>query len=168
MWVKGETSGQTQELLRIELDCDADALRFTVSQAGGGFCHLGTRTCWGAANGIGALAARIDATAEAMRHGREARGSYTARLLGDPALLAAKLREEAGELIDSTTPEHASREAADLLYFALVALQSRGGRLEDVACELDRRALKVTRRAGDAKPDAITPTTTCQAKERGR
>ncbi len=43
LWIKGKTSGATQELLRIEPDCDRDALRFTVRQNGSGFCHLGTR-----------------------------------------------------------------------------------------------------------------------------
>src|SRR5205823_13620123 len=34
LWIKGETSGATQELLRVDLDCDRDCLRFTVRQAG--------------------------------------------------------------------------------------------------------------------------------------
>ena len=34
LWLKGETSGATQELLRVDLDCDRDALRFTVRQRG--------------------------------------------------------------------------------------------------------------------------------------
>jgi phosphoribosylformimino-5-aminoimidazole carboxamide ribonucleotide (ProFAR) isomerase len=48
LWVKGETSGQTQDLLGVDLDCDRDALRFTVRQHGSGFCHLQTRSaaCW--------------------------------------------------------------------------------------------------------------------------
>ena len=64
LWVKGETSGATQELVRVDLDCDRDALRFTVRQAGAGFCHRDTRSCWGADRGLGALerrlAARVD------------------------------------------------------------------------------------------------------------
>src|SRR6059058_4126428 len=46
LWVKGETSGNTQQLLRVDLDCDRDALRFTVRQHGAGFCHLERRACW--------------------------------------------------------------------------------------------------------------------------
>ena len=46
LWVKGETSGAIQELLRVDLDCDRDALRFTVRQEGSGFCHTGSTGCW--------------------------------------------------------------------------------------------------------------------------
>src|SRR5256885_9584738 len=46
LWVKGETSGNTQQLLRVDLDCDRDALRFTVRQHGAGFCHLERPACW--------------------------------------------------------------------------------------------------------------------------
>src|SRR5437879_11106815 len=46
LWEKGATSGNTQELVRVDLDCDRDALRFTVRQRGAGFCHLERRSCW--------------------------------------------------------------------------------------------------------------------------
>src|SRR3989441_1050609 len=46
MWEKGATSGNSQTLVRVDLDCDRDALRFTVRQAGAGFCHLNRRSCW--------------------------------------------------------------------------------------------------------------------------
>src|SRR5262249_46038059 len=59
VWVKGATSGAIQELLRIDLDCDRDCLRFTVGQSGTGFCHRKTRTCWGPDGGIPALARRL-------------------------------------------------------------------------------------------------------------
>ncbi len=148
-WIKGETSGAVQDLLRIDLDCDRDALRFTVRQHGVGFCHHDTWTCWGSRSGLPALARTIaDRIADAPA------GSYTRRLLDDPQLLQAKLIEEAQELAEAVTPEHASAEAADVIYFALVAASRRGGTLIDVERELDRRALKVTRRRGDAKPHA--------------
>jgi phosphoribosyl-ATP pyrophosphohydrolase len=147
LWVKGETSGATQELLRVEADCDRDTLRFTVRQRGSGFCHHGTRTCWGPDHGVAALARRL-----ADRLNNAPPGSYTQRLLTDPGLLRAKLEEEAGELAAATNANEVTAEAADLLYFTLVAMTRSGVSLADVAAELDRRASKITRRAGDAKP----------------
>jgi phosphoribosyl-ATP pyrophosphohydrolase/phosphoribosyl-AMP cyclohydrolase len=47
LWVKGETSGCFQDLLRVDLDCDRDAIRFLVRQHGSGFCHKKAWTCWG-------------------------------------------------------------------------------------------------------------------------
>lgn len=52
IWVKGETSGATQELVGIALDCDRDAIRFTVRQNGRGFCHLPQFTCFGDIRGF--------------------------------------------------------------------------------------------------------------------
>jgi len=80
-------------------------------------------------------------------------GSYTRRLLDDPGLLAAKLTEEAGELAAAETAAEVAHETADVLYFALVAMARAGVPLGDVATELDRRALKLTRRPGDAKKE---------------
>jgi phosphoribosyl-ATP pyrophosphohydrolase len=79
-------------------------------------------------------------------------GSYTARLFSDADLLRSKLLEEAGELIDASTPDDAAWEAADLIYFALVAAHARGAGLADAERVLDERTLRVTRRRGDAKP----------------
>lgn len=141
LWVKGESSGATQELLDIGLDCDRDALRFRVRQAGSGFCHQNTRGCWGEGGGIAALARTLAARVAAAPE-----GSYTRRLLDDPGLLAAKLAEEAGELAEADGVDDVAWETADVLYFALVALARAGARLEDVERHLDRRALKVTRR----------------------
>jgi len=160
LWIKGETSGHTQELLRVDLDCDRDTLRFTVRQSGGdpsgAFCHTGTRTCWGHATGLPALASRIRAAADAPADGAPP-NSYTRRLVNDPALLRAKLVEEANELADAATPAEAAHEAADALFFTLVALARAGARLEDAAAILDRRALRLTRRPGHAKPVAPSP-----------
>jgi phosphoribosyl-ATP pyrophosphohydrolase len=150
LWIKGADSGNTQDLLRIDLDCDRDSLRFTVRQHGSGFCHNGRYGCWGNAEGLKALEKRIReriATPEA--------GSYTARLLTEPGLLGAKLIEEAQEL-DMARGETVAEEAADLFYFGLVALARSGISLHDVERILDRRSRKVTRRPGDAKMSHLT------------
>ncbi len=147
IWVKGETSGDTQELLAITTDCDRDALRFTVRQSGQGFCHKGAASCFGDLSGLGALDDIIR-----RRLVDPPAGSYTARLVGDRALLESKLAEEAGELVGAESPGPAADEAADVIYFALVAARARGASLDDVERRLDARALRVTRRSGNAKP----------------
>ncbi|RLS51023.1 MAG: phosphoribosyl-ATP diphosphatase [Planctomycetota bacterium] len=152
LWVKGESSGNTQELLRVDLDCDRDALRFTVRQSGKGFCHLGMQTCWGECGGLSAL---VDRIATQVRNA--APGSYSARLIADPALLRSKLSEESLELGSASNADQVAHEAADLLYFTLVTMQRAGVGLADVAGELDRRALRITRRPGNAKPEGSVP-----------
>ena len=146
LWIKGETSGEVQDLLRVDADCDRDALRFTVRQHGRGFCHTGTRTCWGEGRGLPELMRTLRSRLDAAPP-----GSYTRRLLDDPALLESKLLEEAGELLRAANPDEAACETADVLYFALTVLAAKGGDLLAVERELDRRALKVTRRPGNAK-----------------
>jgi len=146
LWVKGATSGATQELVRVEADCDRDALRVVVRQAGAGFCHQGTRSCWGRAAGLDALERTIQGRGDGA-----AAGSYTNRLLGDPTLLDAKLVEEAGELAGARTRAEVVHEAADVLYFTSVAMARAGVSMSEVERELDRRALAGTRRRGDAK-----------------
>ncbi len=45
-WMKGESSGNTQEVKEILLDCDADAIVLKIDQIGGAACHTGHRTCF--------------------------------------------------------------------------------------------------------------------------
>lgn len=148
LWIKGETSGQTQELLRVDVDCDRDCLRFVVRQRGAGFCHKETYTCFGPAQGLSALERTL-----LERKQNAPAGSYTARLFSDPALLAKKIVEEAHELCEAKERSHTVAEAADVLYFTLVRLASEGIDLSEVEAELDRRALRVSRRGGGAKPE---------------
>jgi len=141
LWVKGETSGNSQQLLRVDLDCDRDALRFTVRQAGAGFCHLNRRSCWHSEFDLPDLERAL-----ADRMARPVAGSGTAQLLAEPTLLAAKLREEADELARADSSEDVVRETADVFYMALVALARGGGTLADVRAELARRHGAVSRR----------------------
>ena len=45
LWVKGATSGSTQQVQSLALDCDGDTILLTVEQTGGA-CHTGDRTCF--------------------------------------------------------------------------------------------------------------------------
>ncbi|KAI9837098.1 MAG: imidazoleglycerol-phosphate dehydratase [Sarea resinae] len=146
LWYKGATSGDTQELVKIELDCDQDCLKYVVKQHGRGFCHLGTPTCFGPYSGL----SRLQKTLES-RKASAPEGSYTARLFNSPQLLNAKIMEEAEELCTAKTKEEVAFEAADLLYFALTKCVAAGVSLEDVERSLDAKSVKVKRRKGDAK-----------------
>jgi phosphoribosyl-AMP cyclohydrolase / phosphoribosyl-ATP pyrophosphohydrolase len=147
LWIKGESSGNAQRLLRADLDCDRDCIRFTVRQEGLGFCHLGRRNCFDDGWGIEKLSRTVAAR---LRTAPE--GSYTRRLFTDSGLLASKLREEADELAVTSTAAEAAFETADVIYFALVKALREGARLADVEAELERRSYKVQRRPGNAKP----------------
>jgi phosphoribosyl-AMP cyclohydrolase len=46
LWKKGETSGHTQRVVELRVDCDQDALWLRVEQAGEGACHTGRRSCF--------------------------------------------------------------------------------------------------------------------------
>ncbi len=64
----------------MDLDCDSDALVFSVVQRGEppAFCHTGTRTCWGPAGGL----AELELTLRSRRASAP-EGSYTKRLFDD-------------------------------------------------------------------------------------
>ncbi|KAL1882126.1 hypothetical protein VTK73DRAFT_2217 [Phialemonium thermophilum] len=145
LWRKGATSGDTQELIRISLDCDNDALKFVVRQKGR-FCHLQQDGCFGQLQGL----SRLEQTLLSRRESAPA-GSYTARLFSDEKLLRAKIMEEAEELCNAHSPEEAAFEAADLIYFALTKAISANASLSDIEKSLDAKSWKVKRRAGDAK-----------------
>lgn len=145
LWYKGASSGDTQELVRISLDCDSDALKFVVRQKGR-FCHLEQFGCFGELKGIPKLEQTLKSRKESAPE-----GSYTARLFNDEKLLRAKIMEEAEELCDAKAPKDVAFEAADLIYFALAKAVASGVNLADIERSLDAKSWKVKRRTGDAK-----------------
>jgi phosphoribosyl-AMP cyclohydrolase len=46
LWKKGETSGHTQRVVEMRVDCDQDALWMRVEQIGAGACHTGRMSCF--------------------------------------------------------------------------------------------------------------------------
>ncbi|GIZ42378.1 hypothetical protein CKM354_000565100 [Cercospora kikuchii] len=146
LWRKGDTSGDWQELVRIDADCDQDTLCFVVRQQGHGFCHLQTATCFGQYRGLSKLQKTLQS-----RKRSAPEGSYTARLFNDSKMLNAKIMEEASELTEAESKEEIAFEAADVLYFTLTKAVAAGVSLEDIERNLDAKSVKVKRRKGDAK-----------------
>ena len=150
LWRKGETSGHTQTVIDCRLDCDRDTVLLLVEQRGPA-CHVGEPTCFFRAQETirqstdpvpPSTLARLRSELQ-TRVGASAETSYTAKLLhGGAEAIGAKLREEADELaiaIGSESDERVVSECADLLYFALVGLTSRGVEWSDVEHALYRR-----------------------------
>ena len=140
LWKKGETSGHTQVVEDVRVDCDGDAVLYVVRQHGPA-CHTGAPTCFG--EPTGAILTRLAGTI-ADRARTHPTGSYTARLLDEGVgRIAQKLGEEAVETVVAATSEDAARltsEAADLLYHLLVLLEAKHLPLERVFEELAQRA----------------------------
>jgi len=154
LWRKGATSGNTQRVVEVRLDCDEDALLYMVEPRGPA-CHTGEKSCFFtslAGEGVGVMAAvdedvlfgtmveRLAGTI-AQRHKEMPEGSYTVSLIeGGPERLAQKVGEEAVEVvIAALSGERLSEETADLVYHLLVLLEERGVGTEQVAKVLHDR-----------------------------
>jgi phosphoribosyl-ATP pyrophosphohydrolase/phosphoribosyl-AMP cyclohydrolase len=152
IWHKGATSGNVQRVEQLRYDCDGDAIVALVDPAGPA-CHTGERSCfYRDLEGTADMAADADAvageprpvTAEALpvlertlraRQSERPDGSYTVDLLDDPKLAAAKVKEEAAEVIKAAkgeSEERVAEEAADVIYHLSVLLLSRGVSMADV------------------------------------
>jgi len=128
LWQKGETSGNRLAVAAVHVDCDDDAL-LVLARPAGPTCHLGTTSCFAAAElpgpaWLGELERIVSERAEA-----EPDTSYTARLLaaGLPRI-AQKVGEEGVETaLAAVTGQDAelTGEVADLLYHLTVLLQAR-------------------------------------------
>jgi phosphoribosyl-ATP pyrophosphohydrolase/phosphoribosyl-AMP cyclohydrolase len=169
LWHKGATSGNTQRVLEVRLDCDGDALIVLVEPAGPA-CHTGARSCFhkevqsqesedsslkpqasslkpqvSGPIDLGATLERLYALILTRREERP-EGSYTTYLF-DEGLdkILKKVGEESAETIIAAKNEDAGllvSEASDLIYHLVVLLVERGVTLEDVRAELERRGGK--------------------------
>ena len=135
LWRKGATSGNSQELVSARWDCDGDTVLFQVRQTGPA-CHTGVATCFGPA--AKPVLPALERTLQ-QRQADPERKSYTQKLLDDPELLAAKLREETLEVIEAVDRPHVTWECADLLYHLMVRMTRDGITLDQVQQELHSR-----------------------------
>lgn len=149
LWHKGESSGNTQNVVSLTADCDSDSVLARVLPSGPA-CHSLSDSCFGenamAADALGILDRTIDSRARALSAAAAATASgYTQTLLADRNLRLKKLGEETAEFVTAcadSSAERATEEGADLLYHMLVALRAVGVSLDDVRAVLARRATR--------------------------
>ena len=143
LWHKGETSGNVQRVRGLRLDCDGDTVLALVDPSGPA-CHTGERTCFFRGDtepAPGEALAALERTV-GERRGAADGSSYTRELLANPALIGAKVREEAEEVVRAAaeeSDERVSSEAADVLYHLTVLLAARDLTLADAFAELNAR-----------------------------
>ena len=142
LWTKGETSGNTLDLVSVVCDCDQDSL-LVLANPNGPTCHTGVESCWFEGNTPAftfladlerVLAARKDA---------DPKSSYTASLYNKGIKrIAQKVGEEGVETALAATvrdKEELKNEAADLLYHLTVLLQASDMSLNDALDVLRER-----------------------------
>ncbi len=146
LWRKGETSGNTQEIVTIRADCDGDALVVEVIKKGPA-CHTGSESCF--FNPIYQSEAHQDFSLEALygllkgRKTQPKEGSYTTYLFqkGMDKILK-KVGEECTEVIvagKGGDREETIFEIADLAYHVMVLMVEMGIEPKDIFAQLESR-----------------------------
>ena len=148
LWHKGATSGNTQAVRAVQLDCDGDAILVLVDQTGVA-CHTGAATCFherlsdeAAIEPFAALA-DLERTIADRAEAADPGSSYTARLL-DKGIdtVCKKVGEEATEVAIAAKGRERDQvvyESADLLFHLAVLWRASGVSLDEVAAELASR-----------------------------
>lgn len=138
LWKKGETSGHTQTVKEMALDCDQDALLIQVDPQGP-TCHLGTQSCFG--DEFFNLQMLEKIVEHKIENPQE--GSYT-KYLTDQGIdkILKKCGEEMTEVViaakNNDSPELID-ETSDLLYHLFVLLKNQNVSLKDVEQRLEER-----------------------------
>jgi phosphoribosyl-ATP pyrophosphohydrolase/phosphoribosyl-AMP cyclohydrolase len=148
LWLKGETSGNFQEVKSMRYDCDGDTLLLLVEPKGPA-CHTGERTCF--YRSLGPEEAKpvgptvISELAKVLEERKKADpgSSYVASLYakGLPKILA-KIEEETNELVEAASEKDNSQvlyEFCDLLFHSMALLSHKGIAIDEVFAELSRR-----------------------------
>lgn len=141
LWEKGATSGNTQKLVHVDLDCDNDTLLFQVNQIHSA-CHLNRYSCFPSQTDdydLYKLDNLLTRRKTELNSNNLKKQSFSQTVLANPELQVEKLEEECQELIEAETFEDIRWEAADLLFFTLIRAKAKGVGLKDLINELGSR-----------------------------
>lgn len=159
LWHKGETSGNTQEVVSITVDCDFDTLLIEVIPNGPA-CHTGARTCFYEPIKENPIDEPYDqAIFENMleeikdRKLTRVEGSYTNYLFEQGIdKISKKVIEEAGEVViaaKNNDKDELILEISDLFYHTFVMMEEAGVELADIKQELSNRFTKKGNNKGE-------------------
>lgn len=143
LWVKGETSGNTQEVVSMELDCDQDTVLLKVNQTGVA-CHTGQVSCFHQQEIPNKAPFQWTDLYQTVldRKLNPKEGSYT-NYLFDKGIdkILKKVAEETGEVIiaSKNNNQELIYEASDLIYHLTVLLVNQGLTVSDIMQELKKR-----------------------------
>lgn len=138
LWKKGETSGNTQAVVSMKLDCDSDALLIEVNPKGP-TCHTGTNSCFG--DDYFNLQT-LEKTVQ-KKMAQPEKGSYTKYLMEEGLdKILKKCGEEMTEVVIAAKNQDKKElidESSDLLYHFLVLLNQNSVTLKDIEENLEQR-----------------------------
>lgn len=140
LWHKGATSGNTQRVVHIAEDCDADALVVSIIPAGPA-CHNGTASCFPSVP-----PPMLDRLMSVLRsrYAERPEGSYSARLFNEGRdKILKKIGEEATEVVIAGRGQGRERmisEIADLVFHLSVLMVDEGLEWTEIEEELEKRS----------------------------
>jgi phosphoribosyl-ATP pyrophosphohydrolase/phosphoribosyl-AMP cyclohydrolase len=152
LWHKGATSGNTQSVISIAVDCDDDAVLVTVRPHGPA-CHKGENSCFHTpvhketkrTSGLGRQLEDLYKVVQRRQRERP-EGSYTSYLFAEGLdKILKKVGEEAAETIVAAKNDDREQfvsEVSDLIYHLWVLLAAKNTTLDDIRLELSRRVNK--------------------------
>ena len=131
LWIKGETSKNTQELKRVQTDCDNDTLIYTVIQKKVA-CHTGQYSCFSDKK------FELNELLSIIKSKRNT-DSFTDKLLKNEKELKKKILEESNEVINYIDKDNLKWEIADLIYFITVLMAKNNLDYKDIFNDLKTR-----------------------------
>ncbi|MEQ6961168.1 bifunctional phosphoribosyl-AMP cyclohydrolase/phosphoribosyl-ATP diphosphatase HisIE [Staphylococcus arlettae] len=139
LWTKGETSGHTQVVQNIHLDCDQDTLLIDVIP-NGPTCHTGSQSCFNTS--VPFYVQQLEDTVTSSAKSNK-ENSYTQYLLNEGLeKIAKKFGEEAFEVVIGAMKanrDEVTNETADLMYHLFVLLHALDIKFEDIETILAKR-----------------------------